>query len=61
MPMSGKEMARLFLKAGWTIRHQKGSHLIMVHPCGRHESIPQHKELAKGTEHKLMKTLKETR
>jgi predicted RNA binding protein YcfA (HicA-like mRNA interferase family) len=62
MPLSGKEMARLFLKAGWLIRHQKGSHLVVVNPAtGRHESIPQHRELAKGTEHKLLKILAGTK
>lgn len=59
MPLSGKEMAKLFLRAGWVVRHQKGSHLVMVHPSGRHESIPQHRELATGTEHKLLKILEE--
>ena len=61
MPMSGKDMAKLFFKAGWVERPQKGSHLIVVHPNGRHESIPQHKELGKGLERKLLKTLEETK
>lgn len=59
MPLSGKEMAKLYLKAGWTIRHQRGSHLVVEHPSGRHESIPQHKELSIGTEKWLLKVLKE--
>ena len=54
-------MAKLFFKAGWVERPQKGSHLIVVHPNGRHESIPQHKELGKGLERKLLKTLEETK
>ena len=61
MPLSGKEMAKLYLKAGWSIRHQRGSHLIVVHPRGRHESIPQHKELSIGMERKLLKILEETK
>lgn len=56
MPMSGREMLRLFEKAGWTRLRQKGSHVQMI-KNGQHETIPMHKELGKGTEHKLLKTL----
>jgi predicted RNA binding protein YcfA (HicA-like mRNA interferase family) len=59
--LSGKEMTKLFLKAGWKVRHQRGSHLVVVHSTGRHESIPQHKELDKGMERKLLKTLREAK
>jgi predicted RNA binding protein YcfA (HicA-like mRNA interferase family) len=38
---------------------QTGSHVRMAHPSGRKESIPLHKELRTGTEHALLKILKE--
>lgn len=47
MPMSGREMLRLFEKAGWTRLRQKGSHVQMI-KNGQHETIPMHKELGKG-------------
>lgn len=33
--------------------------MVVEHPSGRHESIPQHKELSIGTEKWLLKVLKE--
>ena len=60
MPLSGKEMVKLYEQAGWIFRHQKGSHVVMEYLDGRHESIPQHKELATGTEDKLLKILRES-
>jgi predicted RNA binding protein YcfA (HicA-like mRNA interferase family) len=48
--ISGKEAARAFEKAGWIALGQVGSHLVMIKPGIRvNLSIPQHKELAKGT------------
>jgi predicted RNA binding protein YcfA (HicA-like mRNA interferase family) len=48
--ISGKEAVKAFEKAGWIALGQVGSHLIMVKPGVRvNLSIPQHKELAKGT------------
>ena len=57
MPLSGKEVARLFLKAGWIIVSQKGFH-VKVGRLGEREIIPMHKELKKGLERKLLKRLK---
>ena len=48
--LSGKEMVRIFQGFGWTVARQKGSHIIMVkenHIATL--SIPDHKEVAKGT------------
>lgn len=57
MPMSGKEMLRLFEKLGWKQVRQKGSHVI-VHKNGElPETIPLHKELKTGLEKKLLKRL----
>jgi predicted RNA binding protein YcfA (HicA-like mRNA interferase family) len=57
MPMSGKDMLKLFLKDGWLVLRQKGSH-IAVGKHGQVETIPMHRELAKGTEHALLKRLR---
>lgn len=56
MPLSGKEMLRLYQKAGWIILRQKGSH-VAVGKGSERETIPMHRELKKGTEHKLLKKL----
>jgi predicted RNA binding protein YcfA (HicA-like mRNA interferase family) len=57
MPLSGKEMKRLFEKRGWVELRQKGSHVIMGKD-GERETIPMHRELKKGLERKLLKRLK---
>ncbi len=50
-------MLKLYIKDGWTILRQKGSHVRVVKgPV--HETIPMHKELDKGMEKSLLKTLK---
>lgn len=57
MPLSGKEMVRLYEKAGWAFIRQKSSHVTMLK--GRvHATIPMHKELKPGMEHSLLKKLK---
>jgi predicted RNA binding protein YcfA (HicA-like mRNA interferase family) len=57
LPLSGMDMRRLFEIEGWVYDHQSGSHMILK-KNGIHVSIPNHKELRKGMEHKLLKTLK---
>lgn len=58
MPISGKDMVKLFEKAGWTILRHKGSHVIMGKGTLR-ESVPVHgnKTLKLGLERKLLKRL----
>jgi predicted RNA binding protein YcfA (HicA-like mRNA interferase family) len=58
MPLSGKEMLGRFQKAGWAVHHQNGSH-VRVTKGSLRETIPMHKELAKGTEQKLLKSLEQ--
>jgi len=58
MPLSGKELLNIYLKAGWKILRQKGSHVILSKGTKR-ETIPMHKELKRGLEHKLLKRLAE--
>jgi predicted RNA binding protein YcfA (HicA-like mRNA interferase family) len=58
MPISGKEMLKLYEKLGCTVLRQKGSH-VQVGKGSFRESIPMHKELKRGMEHYLLKRLKE--
>jgi predicted RNA binding protein YcfA (HicA-like mRNA interferase family) len=57
MPLSGEDMLRLDKKDGWIVVHQKGSH-VQVKKGNLHETIPLHKELKKGLEQVLIKSLK---
>ncbi len=48
--LSGREAVRAFEKLGWQAARQRGSHIIMVkHGEMATLSIPDHRELAKGT------------
>ncbi|CAI2719480.1 type II toxin-antitoxin system HicA family toxin [Nitrospina watsonii] len=49
--LSGKEACKAFEKLGYVLDHQTGSHLILrkTDPPHRRLTIPNHKELAKGT------------
>ncbi len=46
---SGAEAMKAFRKIGYELDHQTGSHMIVRHASGRRLSIPNHRELAKGT------------
>ena len=56
MPFSGREMVRLYKRAGWILLRQRGSHVQMGKGEGR-ETIPLHRELRKGLEKKLLKRI----
>lgn len=58
MPLSGREMVRLFEKAGFEIvkGQGKGSH-IKLRKNGIMAIVPNHRELKKGTERALLKQL----
>ena len=58
MPLSGKEMKRLYEIQGWSLLRQSGSHVIMAKGNDR-ETIPMHRELKKGLEKKLLKRLEQ--
>jgi len=55
--MSGREVVRVFEKHGWEIARQRGSHIVMV-KAGENVtlSIPDHKEVAKGTLRSLIRS-----
>ena len=55
--ISGKEAAKAFQKAGWQVRSQVGSHLVLTKSGLRANlTVPQHPELAPGTLRGLIKT-----
>jgi predicted RNA binding protein YcfA (HicA-like mRNA interferase family) len=55
--ISGKDAAKAFQKAGWQVRGQVGSHLVLTKPGVRANlTIPQHAELAPGTLRGLIRT-----
>lgn len=48
--VSGHEAVRAFERAGWVRVHQRGSHIVMRKPGVRARlSIPNHREVGKGT------------
>ncbi len=56
MPISGREMLKRYLQAGWQILGRRGSH-VKVGKGSLREVIPMHRELKKGLEQKLLKYL----
>ena len=48
---SGADAVRAFRKIGYEVDHQTGSHMILRHhsPPYRRVTVPNHKEIAKGT------------
>jgi predicted RNA binding protein YcfA (HicA-like mRNA interferase family) len=49
--ISGKSLCKILEKIGYYIDHQTGSHIILrnQNPPHRRLTIPNHKEIAKGT------------
>ncbi|MFQ6036843.1 MAG: type II toxin-antitoxin system HicA family toxin [Sedimentisphaerales bacterium] len=49
--VSGKLLCKILGKIGYSIDHQTGSHIILRHrnPPHRRLTVPDHKEIAKGT------------
>jgi len=60
VPISGKDMRKLFYKKGYELvpGGGKGSHWKLV-KGKKTVIIPDHKELSKGLEHKLRKDLEQ--
>lgn len=55
--LSGRETAQAFESLGWKVARQKGSHIILVkngHVATL--SVPDHKEVAKGTLRSLIRS-----
>lgn len=54
--LSGKEVVRVFEGFGWNVARKKGSHIILIkdnHIATL--SVPDHKEVAKGTLRSLIR------
>ncbi|MBZ0256366.1 type II toxin-antitoxin system HicA family toxin [bacterium] len=49
--LSCAEIVKALLKIGYEIDHQSGSHIVLrqTNPPHRRLSVPNHKEIAKGT------------
>jgi predicted RNA binding protein YcfA (HicA-like mRNA interferase family) len=55
--LSGKEVVRVFESFGWRVARQRGSHIIMIKEGEIITlSIPNHKEVAKGTLRSLIRS-----
>ena len=53
---SGEEAVRVFVAFGWTVQRQRGSHVILTKPGSIVSlSVPDHRELARGTLRKLIR------
>jgi predicted RNA binding protein YcfA (HicA-like mRNA interferase family) len=46
---SGADAVKAFRQLGYELDHQTGSHIILRHPSQRRLTVPNHRELAKGT------------
>jgi predicted RNA binding protein YcfA (HicA-like mRNA interferase family) len=55
--LSGREVVRAFSKGGWQMVRQRGSHMILV-KAGHMASlsVPDHREVAKGTLRSLIRS-----
>jgi len=54
--LSGRKTVRVFEKLGWQVARQRGSHIVMTKEGEIATlSIPDHKEIAKGTLRSLIR------
>ena len=55
--LSGKEVVRIFESFGWIVARRRGSHVIMTKEQENVTlSIPDHREVAKGTLRSLIRS-----
>mgnify|MGYP001206608682 CR=1 FL=1 len=53
--LSGREVVQVFERLGWEVARQRGSHIVLVKKGYNITlSVPNHKEIAKGTLRKLL-------
>ena len=52
---SGTDAIKAFGRIGYAFDHQTGSHIILRHSSGRRLTVPNHRELAKGTPRALIR------
>ena len=55
--LTGKELAKIVEKFGFTYSHTTGSHMVYKHPDGRRTTIPHHsgEEIGPGLLSKIIK------
>jgi predicted RNA binding protein YcfA (HicA-like mRNA interferase family) len=53
--LSGKQVIKILQKIGYYIRDQKGSHVHLRHPIRPPLTIPDHREVARGTLREIIK------
>ena len=54
--LSGSQVVRVFERLGWQVARQRGSHVILVRSGHMATlSVPDHKEIAKGTLRSLIR------
>lgn len=54
--LSGRDVVRIFESLGWRVARQSGSHIVMVKEGEMASlSIPDHKEVARGTLRSLIR------
>ncbi len=53
--VSGSEVIRVLMRMGYYIRGQEGSHVHLRHPSKRALTVPNHKEIARGTLRRIVK------
>ncbi len=59
--LSGRKAVRVFEKLGWEMVRQRGSHIILVKEGENVTlSVPDHKEVAKGTLRSLIRSARLT-
>lgn len=55
--ISGKEAVKAFVRAGWVVEGQTGSHVLLTKEGQRATlSIPQHREVKPGTLQAIIRT-----
>jgi predicted RNA binding protein YcfA (HicA-like mRNA interferase family) len=54
--LSGQDVVRIFTALGWSVARQRGSHIVMIKEGAMATlSIPDHKEVARGTLRSLIR------
>lgn len=55
--LSGKDVVRIFESFGWSVARRRGSHIVMTKEGEMATlSVPNHKEIAKGTMRSLIRS-----
>ena len=52
---SGAKVIKALMKMGYYIRDQEGSHIHLRHPFKKPLTIPNHREIARGTLREIIK------